>query len=32
MAPITGKLLSDYVCRRNLPEKVAELNPQRVLV
>lgn len=32
MAPITGKLLNDYVCRRNLPEKVAELNPQRVLV
>ena len=32
MAPITGKLVSDYVERRSMPAKIAELNPQRVLV
>lgn len=32
MAPITGKLLSDYVCGRPQPARIGELGPQRVCV
>ncbi len=29
LAPITGKLLSDYVCGRKVPDKIKELSPER---
>ena len=29
-APITGKLLSDYVCDLKVPDKIEELSPERL--